>query len=291
MLAHDHASALSENFATQWLQLARLDTVVPDPELFPAFDDELRRDSREETERFFATVMREDLSILTLLNADFSILNERLARHYGVAGVKGTQFRRVHFANGLRGGLVSQASILTITSNPTRTSPVKRGKWILEEILGAPPQPPPPNVEDLSEEVEEVASASLRDRFEKHRSHETCASCHRIMDPLGFSLENFDAIGAWREKDGKFPINATGTLPDGTFFDGPIGLKTALLERKHDFVRCLAEKMLTYALGRGVEYYDLSVLENIVKAVEQDDYRMSRLVLEVIRSVPFQMKR
>jgi hypothetical protein len=291
MLAHNHAAALSENFAAQWLQLARLDTIAPDPDLYPAFDEELRRASREETERFFATVLREDRSVLTLLDADFSILNERLARHYGVAGVSGPQFRRVTFVNGQRGGLIGQASILTITSNPTRTSPVKRGKWILEELLGTPPLPPPPDVEDLSEDAEDVASASLRDRLEKHRSNEICASCHRIMDPLGFALENYDAIGAWRERDGKFPINASGTLPDGTFFDGPLGLKDAMLERKRDFVRCLAEKMLTYALGRGVEYYDRSALESIVAAVEKDDYRMSRLVLEVIRSIPFQMKR
>ncbi|MEO2047390.1 MAG: DUF1592 domain-containing protein [Pirellulales bacterium] len=291
MLAHDHASSLAKNFASQWLQLARLDTIAPDPDLYPDFDEELRRASREESEQFFTSVLREDRSLLTLLDADFSFLNERLARHYGIAGVSGPEFRRVRFENGRRGGLVGQASILTITSNPTRTSPVKRGKWILEEILGTPPLPPPPDVEDLSENAEEVASASLRVRLEKHRSQEICASCHRNMDPLGFALENYNAIGAWREQDGKFPINAAGTLPDGTFFDGPIGLKTALLERKRDFVQCLAEKMLTYALGRGVEYYDRSAMEGIVAAVEKNDYRMSRLVLEIIRSVPFQMKR
>ncbi|MDG2384744.1 MAG: DUF1592 domain-containing protein [Pirellulaceae bacterium] len=291
MLAHERAGALADNFASQWLQLSRLTSVAPDPDLFPDFDDDLRLASREETTRFFASILREDQSILTLLDANYSFLNERLARHYNIPEVNGPEFRRVSLPTRRRGGLLGQSSILTLTSNSTRTSPVKRGKWILEEILGAPPPPPPPNVEDLSETKEAAISASLRDRLEEHLSNESCASCHRVMDPLGFALENYNAIGAWRERDGKFPINASGTLPDGTFLDGPRGIKSALLARKHDFVRCLTEKMFVYAMGRGIEYYDLAAIETIVTAVENDNYRMSRLVLEVIRSVPFQMKR
>ena len=291
MLKDDRASALAENFAAQWLQLRRLETITPDPDFFPAFDEDLRRDSWRETELFFSAIARDDLSVLTLLDADFSFVNERLAQHYGISGVDGPQFRRVNFENGRRGGVLSHASILAITSNPTRTSPVKRGKWILGQILGAPPKPPPSEVENLSEEAEEVQTASLRERLEKHRTDPVCASCHLSMDPLGFALENYDAVGAWRVRDGKFPINAAGTLPDGTFFDGPVDLKKLLLERKRDFVRCLSEKILTYALGRGIEYYDDCALEDIVKAVEADSYRFSRLVLEVVRSVPFRMKR
>ena len=290
MLAHEHARALADNFAGQWLQLSRLTSVAPDPDLFPDFDDDLRLSSREETTRFFASILREDQSVLTLLNANYSFLNERLARHYKIPDVNGRDFRRVSLPTHRRGGLLGQTSILTLTSNSTRTSPVKRGKWILEEILGTPPPPPPPNVEDLSETTEAAISASLRDRLEEHLSNDSCASCHRVMDPLGFALENYNAIGAWRERDGKFPINASGTLPDGTFFDGPRGLKAALLGRKRDFVRCLTEKMFVYAMGRGIEYYDFAAIETIVNSVENDDYRMSRLVLEVIRSVPFQMK-
>jgi len=291
LLADDRASALAENFAAQWLQLRRLDTVAPDPDRFPDYDDDLRRASRRETELFFNTVVRDDLSVLTLLDADFSFVNDRLARHYGIAGVEGSAFQRVRFENGRRGGIVSHASMLTITSNPTRTSPVKRGKWILGEILGSPPPPPPPGVEDLDEEDEAVQAASLRERFERHRADPVCASCHQSMDPLGFALENYDAIGAWRDRDGKFPINAAGNLPDGAFFDGPADLKKVLLERKRDFVRCLSEKLLTYGLGRGIEYHDDCALEGIVNATEADGYRFSRLVLEVVRSVPFRMKR
>ena len=291
MLKDKRSSALADNFAAQWLQLRRMETVTPDPDCYPAFDDELRRDSRRESELFFSTVASDDLSVLTLLDADFSIVNERLARHYGIPDIKGAQFRRVSLEDGRRGGILGHASILTLTSNPTRTSPVKRGKWILEQVLGMPPKPPPPNVENLSEETEEVQAASLRERLEKHRADPVCASCHRVMDPIGFALENYDGVGAWRARDGKFPINAAGTLPDGSFFDGPVDLKKVLLERKRDFVWCLSEKFLTYALGRGIEYYDDCALEDIVKAVEADDYRFSRLVVEVVRSVPFRMKR
>ena len=291
MLKDRRASALAENFAAQWLQLRRLETITPDPGYYPAFDEDLRRNSRRETELFFSAVASNDLSVLTLLDADFSFINERLARHYGIPGIEGAHFRRVSFEDGRRGGILGHASILTLTSNPTRTSPVKRGKWILGQVLGMPPKPPPPNAGDLSEETEEVQAASLRERLEKHRADPVCASCHRIMDPIGFALENYDGVGAWRTRDGKFPINAAGTLPDGTFFDGPVDLKKVLLERKRDFVWCLSEKLLTYALGRGIEYFDDCALEDIVKAVEADDYRFSRLVIEVVRSVPFRMKR
>ncbi len=291
MLKDKRSSALANNFAAQWLQLRSLETITPDPDYYPAFDEDLRRDSRRESELFFSTVASEDLSVLALLDADFSILNERLARHYGIPDIKGARFRRVSFEDGRRGGILGHASILALTSNPTRTSPVKRGKWILEQVLGMPPKPPPPNVENLSEEAEEVQAASLRERLEKHRTDPLCASCHRVMDPIGFALENYDGVGAWRARDGKFPINAAGMLPDGSFFNGPVDLKKVLLERKRDFVWCLSEKILTYALGRGIEYFDDCALEDIVKAVEADDYRFSRLVVEVVGSVPFRMKR
>jgi hypothetical protein len=245
----------------------------------------------EETERFFQGVMVEDRSVLEFLDANYTYLNERLARHYGIEGVAGDEFRRVELADARRGGLLTQASILTVTSNPTRTSPVKRGKWVLEQILGAPPPPPPPNVPELSEDQQSVLSGSLRQRMEQHRSNPSCASCHARLDPLGFGLENYNAVGSWRDKDGAFDVDASGTLPSGESFRGPAELKTILKARKGEFTRCLAEKMLIYALGRGLEDYDTCAIDKIVEELETHEYRFSALIQGIIESDPFQKRR
>jgi hypothetical protein len=291
MLRDPKAKALVENFAGQWLQLRNLKTAMPDPGLFPAFDETLRRAMLRETELFFETIVKEDRSILDFLDADFTFLNERLARHYGISGVRGDRFRRVSLTGDQRGGVLTQASILTITSNPTRTSPVKRGKWILENILGTPPPPPPPEAGELSEDKKVVLSGSLRQRMEMHRAKASCASCHQRMDPLGFGFENFDAVGAWRTQDGKFSIDASGTLPDGRSFTGPKQLKAILKTRKDEFARCLSEKLLTYALGRGLEYYDRCAVDEIAQGLAKNDYRFSSLVHAIVHSDPFQLRR
>jgi hypothetical protein len=292
MLRDRKAEALVGNFASQWLQLRNLPMAAPDDEQFPSFRAELREAMRTETELFFASILREDRSVLDLIDADYSFLNEPLARHYGIAGVAGPEFRRVSLAGTPRGGVITQASVLTVTSNPTRTSPVKRGKWILDNILGEPPPDPPPNVPQLDEDDEAVLSGSLRERLEQHRAKESCAVCHRKMDALGFALENFDAIGAWRTRDGKFQIDASGVLPDGQEFRGPAELKAILRDSSRDsFVRCLTEKMLTYALGRGLEYYDRCTVDRITKSLAKDHYRFSTLVMEIVKSDPFQKRR
>jgi hypothetical protein len=233
--------------------------------------------------------MREDRSILDFLDADFTFVNERLARHYGIAGIKGDAFQRVSLTGDQRGGILTQASILTVTSNPTRTSPVKRGKWILENILGTPPPPPPPDVPELKEGKE--LTGTLRQRMEQHRANPNCAVCHQRMDPLGFGFENLDAIGAWRTQDGKSPIDPSGTLPDGRSFKGPKELKAILKSKEEEFRRCLAEKMLTYALGRGVEYYDKPAVEQISQALALNHNRFSALVIAIVKSDPFQKRR
>jgi Protein of unknown function (DUF1592)/Protein of unknown function (DUF1588)/Protein of unknown function (DUF1587)/Protein of unknown function (DUF1585)/Protein of unknown function (DUF1595)/Ca-dependent carbohydrate-binding module xylan-binding/Planctomycete cytochrome C len=290
-MLHDPKSrALVENFAGQWLQLRNLKLANPDPERFPAFNDALRADMVTETELFFGALMREDRSLLEFVDADFTFLNERLADHYGIPDVQGDYFRRVALVGDQRGGLITQASILTVTSNPTRTSPVKRGKWILEQILGTPPPPPPPDVPELKEEKELAKEATLRERMEQHRADPNCATCHSKMDPLGFGLENFDAVGAWREREGKFPIDASGVLPTGQTFQGPKQLKAILKTREQDFVRCLTEKMLVYALGRGLEYDDKCAVDQIVDSLAKDDYRFSRLVIGIASSDPFQKR-
>jgi hypothetical protein len=291
MLKDQKAHALVENFGGQWLQTRNLKTANPNPGQFPAFTGALRADMLRETELFFAAVMKEDRSILDFIDADFTFLNQRLARHYGIKGVAGDQFRRVTLTGGVRGGVLTQASILTITSNPTRTSPVKRGKWILENILGTPPPPPPPDVPELKEDKKAVLSGSLRQRMEQHRKNPTCAICHQRMDPLGFGFENFDAVGAWRTKDGKFAIDPSGTLPGGKTFKGPAELKKILKGRAAEFSRCLADKMLTYALGRGLEHYDKCALDAIVQKLARDKYRFTTLVIEVCKSDPFQKRR
>ncbi len=287
MLRDPKARALAVNFAGQWLQLRNVANLAPDPELFPQFDDELRRAMVTETELFFDAVVKEDRGILDFLDADFTFVNERLARHYGIPDVRGPEFRRVRLTGEQRGGILTQASVLSVTSNPTRTSPVKRGKWILENILNTPPPPPPPVIPELSEDEADVASAPLRLRMEKHRTNPDCAQCHQRMDPLGFGLENYDAVGGWRTGDGAFAVDAFGTLPGGTTFHGPKGLRAVLRGKAAEFRRCLAEKLLTYALGRGVGPQDGPTVGQICRAVERDQDRFSGMVLAVVRSDPF----
>jgi len=291
MLRDPKSRALVDNFAGQWLQIRSMDLMTPDKRLFPEFDDELRSAMKTETELFFEDILREDRSLLDFLTADFTYLNERLARHYGIEGVRGSEFRRVSLEGNQRGGVLTQGSILTLTSNATRTSPVKRGKWVLDNLLGTPPSPPPAGVEELSEAEEVVLSGSLRKRMEMHRSNASCASCHSQMDPLGFGLENYNAIGAWRTQDGKFPIDASGTLPGGKHFAGPHELKQILRSRQSQFARCMSEKMLTYALGRGLELYDRCTVDQIADRLAEADYRFSALILEIAKSDPFQMRR
>lgn len=290
MLKDPKARALVENFAGQWLEIRRLKSMTPDPKLFPKFNEELRQAMLKETELFFASVMNDDRSVLDLVDADYTFLNEPLARHYGILGVTGPEFRRVKLEDPDRGGLLTQASVLTVTSNPTRTSPVKRGKWILEELLNSPPPPPPPNVPELKEGGKAL-TGTLRERMVQHRANPSCASCHERMDSLGFGLENFDAVGAWRDRDGAYPIDASGTLPDGSSFKRPSELKQILKRRKDDFARCLTEKMLTYALGRGLEYYDKCAVDEIAAKLAKNDYKFSTLILEIVGSDPFQLRR
>lgn len=288
MLADPKAQALVDNFAGQWLQLRDVELLNPDPEQFARFDEQLRAAMRRETELFFESVMRNDRSVLEFLNAEYTFVNERLARHYGMLDVEGDEFRRVSLG-ARRRGVLTHASILMLTSNPTRTSPVKRGKWILDNFLGESPPPPPPNVPELEEGGETFGS--LRERMQQHRSNESCAVCHRKMDALGLGLENFDAIGGWRDKDGRFDIDPSGTLPGGRRFGGPAELMTILVEeKKNEFCRCLTEKMLTYALGRGLAPYDRCTVKDIVKALGEDNYRFTRIVTEIVSSAPFMLR-
>jgi hypothetical protein len=285
MLRDSRARALVENFAGQWLQLRDLERLAPDPERFPSFDEELRAAMLQETQTFLEAMIRDDRSVLDFLTADYTFVNERLAKHYGIPGVSGPDFRRVETA-GARRGVLTQASILLLTSNPTRTSPVKRGKWILENVLGAPPPPPPANVPELTEEGELLGT--LRERMEQHRSDASCAVCHQQMDTLGFGLENFDAIGAWRDRDGRFEIDPAGMLPGGAGFNSPAELMEILAERKkNDFCRCLTEKMLTYALGRGLESFDRCTVRQIQHRLAEHDFRFSALVTGIVTSDPF----
>lgn len=290
MVNDPKAHALAENFAGQWLELRNLEMIKPDPDRFPEFDDDLRAAMREETMLFFETMLKENRPIGDFLDARFTYLNERLARHYGIEGVTGPHFRRVPITTTQRGGVLTHASILAVSSYPTRTSPVIRGKYLLENILGAPPPPPPPGVPNL-DETAVGSTGSLRQQLERHRSNATCASCHARMDVLGFGLENYDAIGRWRTVDGKFPIDPGGTFPNGKSFVTPDEMKTILRGDLPDFVRCLTEKMLTYALGRGLERYDRRAVEAIGQRLAPAGYRFGDLVLEVARSMPFQMRR
>jgi len=292
MMADPRAEAFVLNFAGQWLFLRNLDAVVPVQSVFPDFDDALRQSFRRETELFFESIVRENRSALDLLRADYTFVNERLATHYGIPNIKGEHFRRITLpADSKRRGLLGQGSILTVTSYPDRTSPVVRGKWILENLLGTPPPPPIPNVPPLRSTDTSGVVLPMRQRMELHRSNPVCASCHAMMDPLGLSLENFDAVGRWRTLgESSAPIDASGMAPDGTRFDGPDGLRSTLL-RSDRFVSTLTEKMLTYALGRGLEYYDAPSVRAILRSAAQDDYRFSSLIVGVVQSAPFRMRK
>jgi len=290
MLKDPKSEALVDNFAGQWLQIRNLAQASPAKEKYPKFDEPLRDAMEKETELFIQNIIREDRTVLDFINADYTFVNERLAKHYGIPGVKGEQFQRVSLKGTPRGGILTHASILTITSNPTRTSPVKRGKWVLENLLGTPPPPPPPDVPELKDEKK--LAGTLRERMEQHRANPNCAVCHQRMDPIGFGFENFDGIGAWREKDGNAIIDPSGELVTGESFKGPAELRAILLKQKRaDFVRCLSEKMLTYGLGRGLEYYDRCAIDQISKDLAKKNYRFSQLVAAVVKSTPFQMRR
>jgi hypothetical protein len=290
MLADVKARALVDNFAGQWLHLRNVATWQPDPDKYPQFDEPLRSAFQRETELFFESIVREDRSVLEFLNADYTFVNERLARHYGLTGVRGGYFRRVALSSDERGGILTHGGILTVTSYPTRTSPVLRGKWILENVLGAPPPPPPPDTPDLADSAA-ISTKDMRAALEKHRANAACASCHVRMDPLGFALENYDGVGKFRTDEGGATIDASSSLPGGHQFTGPSGLKSVLMERREQFVECLAEKLLTYALGRGLEYYDLPAVREIRRETARGEYRFSSLVLAIVNSVPFQMRR
>jgi len=290
MLADPRSKTLIDNFAEQWLHLRNLKTSNPDLGAFPDFDDNLRQAMKEETELFFNSIMREDRSVMDLLNADYTFVNERLARHYGMPNIYGSRFRRVQVPSESRRGLLGQASILTVTSYPNRTSPVERGKWILTNLLGVPPQPPPPNIPPLPDSGADGKVVSLRERMERHRSNPVCAGCHRVMDPIGFSMENFDGIGRWRAKEEGIAIDASGTLFTGAKLDGVNALRQEMTRRPEVFVGVLTERMLTYAAGRGLEYYDMPAVRKIVQDARSTDYKFSSIVLGVARSVPFQMK-
>jgi mono/diheme cytochrome c family protein len=290
MVDDPRSSALVENFGGQWLYLRNLPGVRPDPDAYPEFDDNLRDAFRTETELFLDSQIRADKSVVDLLTADYTFVNARLAEHYGMAGVHGNHFRRVPVSDGLRSGLLGHGSILTATSYPNRTSPTLRGKWVLENLLGAPPPAPPPDVPDLADS-DAVSPRSVRERLEAHRANPVCASCHAQMDPLGLALEPFDAIGGVRTHDGESPIDASATLPDGSSFEGPAGIREHLVRQPDRFVSSLTEKLLTYALGRGLEAYDAPAVRLIVRSAEAEEYRWSALVRGIVESVPFRMRR
>ena len=308
MLADPKSSSLVENFALQWLQIKRLKSTSPDTTLFPQLTDVLRTAMLQESRLFFDAIMREDRSVLDLVDADFTFLNEPLARLYGIDDtngnligqkvekpggqpIRGEEFKRVSLQGKARGGLLTQASVLTVTSNPTRTSPVKRGRWVLEQILGAPPPPPPPNVPELPEDKQATAGGTLKERMEIHRKNPACANCHAKMDPIGFALENFNGIGEFRVKDGTFDIDPSGEFADGTKVKGPEELKTLIRGKKELFARCLAEKMLIYALGRGLEYYDRPTVDKIVTSLSAGNDKFSVLITEIVQSEPFRLRR
>ena len=291
MLADRRSRALVDNFAEQWLYLRDVEAKEPDPGFFPGFDENLRQAFERETELFIDSVLREDRGVADLLTADWTFVNERLAKHYGIPHVYGSHFRRVPLDGTARRGLLGQGGVLTLTSYATRTSPVLRGKWILENLLASPPPPPPPDIPALAEKTDEGAALSMRAAMERHRANPACASCHAQMDPLGFALENFDAVGRWRARgESNEAIDASGVLPDGTSFDGPEGMRRALLRDPERFAATVTEKLLTYALGRNVESYDMPAVRAVVRAAEEDGYRFSSLVLGIVRSTPFQMR-
>jgi hypothetical protein len=290
MLADPRSKTLVDNFAEQWLHLRNLKSSSPDLEAFPDFDDNLRQAMKEETTLFFESIVREDRSVLDLLNADYTFVNERLAKHYGIPNVYGSQFRRVKVQSDARRGLLGQAAILTVTSYPNRTSPVERGKWVLTNLLGVPPQPPPPNVPPLQDSTSDGKVLSLRERMEKHRADPVCAGCHRVMDPIGFALENFDGVGHWRTREDGRTIDPSGTLFNGAPLDGVSGLRQEIVKRPEVFIGVMTEKLMTYAAGRGLEYYDMPAVRTVVQAARATDYRFSSIVLGIVQSPPFRMK-
>ena len=287
MLRDEKSQALVDNFAMQWLQLGRLAGVVPDVDEFPDFDENLREAMRQETRQFIGSQLREDRNVVDLVRADYSFINERLARHYGVPDVYGNRFRRVVFTDGIRGGLLGQASILTATSYPNRTSPVLRGRWLLESLLGAPPPPPPPDVPPLKENGADGERHSVRERLDAHRKNPGCAICHVRMDPLGFSLENFDALGKWRATSDGVAVDASASLPDGSRFDGVTGLRALIVSHREDFVRTFADRLLSYAIGRGTELSDGPAVRRIVREAAAQDYRWSAIITAIVHSTPF----
>jgi hypothetical protein len=292
MLADPRSESMVTNFAAQWLYLRDIDTKVPDILLFPDFDETLRSAFRRETELFIDSVLRDDRSVLELLSGDYTFVNERLARHYGIPNVQGSHFRRVTFPpDSPRGGLLGQGSILAVTSYATRTSPVLRGKWVLENLLSAPPPPPPPDVPALKiEGAEPGKTLTMREAMTQHRANPACAGCHARMDPIGFSMENFDALGRWRDRDAGSTIDASGVLPEGTRFEGMPGLRKLLLDHSGEFVSTVTEKLLMYAVGRNLQYYDAPAVRQIVRGAARDNYTLTSLVLGVVKSVPFQMR-
>jgi len=290
MLRSEKSTALVQGFAFQWLQIRGLGDASPDPAAFPDFDEPLRRAMLRETALFSEVIIRDDRSVFDFLDGDFTFVDARLARHYAISGVPGPEFRRVSLAGTARRGVLTHASVLTATSSPTRTSPVKRGKWVLDVLLGSPPPPPPPDAEGLNDSGGASTSGTIRERMERHRANPQCASCHSKMDPIGFALENFDAIGSWRDRDGPSAVDASGTLPDGIPIRGPSDLQATLSTRREAFAHCLAEKLTTYALGRGSTLDDRCAIDTIALKLSRDDPRFSTLVLGIVESPSFQKR-
>lgn len=290
MIQDPKARALADNFAAQWLQLRRLETLLPDPGLFPGYSEELKRDMIAETKAYFQAILVGNRSILEFIDSNYTYVTPRLAKHYGLSVPTASGLSRVALPDRRRGGIVTHASVLTVTSNPNRTSPVKRGRWVLEEILGTPPPPPPPDVGVLPDDMKAITAKTIRERLEQHRKDPACANCHRSMDAMGFSLENFDAVGAWRTADGPFPVDARGELADGTKFDGPQALRTLLMSKKDEFVRCLAEKMLVYAIGRGLRPGDRCIVDKLVTDTKADKYTFQSLIKAVVLSDAFRYR-
>jgi hypothetical protein len=294
MVADPKASEFAANFAGQWLETRNLNSTSPDPKKFPQWSSTLRDAMKMETALFFEYVLRENRPVTDFLDADYTFLNDTLAKHYGIDGVSGPEFRRVDLrglaARSQRGGVLGQAGVLTVSSYATRTSPVLRGKYVLENILGTPPEPPPPNVPKLDEQIIGV-ERSMREQLEEHRKNPECASCHNRMDPLGFGLENYDAIGRWRIQDGKFPLDSRGKLPNGTTFESPAEMRRVLSKEVQQFSRNLIEKLLTFALGRGIESSDRPTTDQLLQNLERNDYRFKSLIYAIVESLPFQYRR
>jgi hypothetical protein len=292
MIGDEKSKVFTESFASQWLRVRELKTAAqPDPQRFPGYTPALREAMYREVVQFFDSIVRDNQSLLDLISSDYTFANGELAQLYGINGVQGYTLQRVRFSDANRGGILGMAAVLTLTSYPQRTSPVLRGKWVLEELLGTPPPPPPPLVKSLPQDDAAVGGLTLRQQLEKHREQPECAACHQRMDPLGFGLENFDPIGRWRDKIGEHAVDASGVLPGGQKFDGPRQLRSVLLNRKEEVVRNVTQKMLAYALGRGLEYYDAPTVNRIVKALTKADYRSSVLITEIVKSFPFEYRR